>query len=96
METKKKKIFIGSSVHRWDDIRVFYKQAISLAKHYDVELHILADFKFKEYKGVKIFGLGIWAKAIHRVPIILKLLYRALKANAAIVHFHDPELIPVS
>ena len=41
------KIFIGTSVHRWNDNRIFHKEAVSLAKKFNVELHAPADFDKK-------------------------------------------------
>ena len=55
-------IFIGTSVHRWNDNRIFHKEAVSLSKKFSVELHDPADFNKKELKGVKIIGLRTWNK----------------------------------
>ena len=89
----KKKVFIFTSVHNWNDTRIFYKEAVSLAKKYDVELHASAEFEFKEEKGVRIIGLPIWKRISDR-KIIRKELWRRLKkTDAEIFHFHDPELI---
>ena len=46
------KIFIGTSVHRWNDNRIFHKEAVSLAKKFNVELHAPADFDKKKINGV--------------------------------------------
>jgi len=89
----RKTIFIGTSVHSWNDPRIFYKEAISLAKKFDVELHAPAEFKFREKKGVKIFGLPTWKKVVERKKIRKELMIRIRKSNANIFHFHDPELI---
>ena len=87
------KVIIFTSVHRWDDVRIFKKQAQSLAHHYDVELHAPADFKYYEERGVKVYGLPEWKKRTDRFKIF-KILFKRLKAsNAEIFHFHDPELI---
>lgn len=40
----KERICIITSVHPWNDTRIFYKEAVSLAKKYEVELHAPADF----------------------------------------------------
>ena len=88
-----KKIFMFSSVHRWDDTRVFWKEAISLAKYYEVQLHIPADFKFKELHNVKIYGLPRWKRVSDRKKIRKEIFRRIKKSNADIYHFHDPELI---
>ena len=90
---EKRNVFISTSVHQWNDPRIFYKQAVSLAKQYDVELHAPAEFALKEEKGVKIFGLPTWSKVNDRKKIRKELLNRIRKSSADIFHFHDPELI---
>ncbi|MCH7612814.1 MAG: glycosyltransferase [Candidatus Marinimicrobia bacterium] len=89
----KRSIFIATSVHTWNDPRIFYKEAVSLAKKYDVELHAPANFDFKEGNGVKIFGLPKWDKVSDRKKIRKELLKRINRSTADIFHFHDPELI---
>lgn len=88
-----KKIFIFTSVHNWDDIRIFKKEAISLAKYYTVELHAPAEFKIKKLKGVNIFGLPKWYKRKDRKRIRKLLWNRINRSDADFFHFHDPELI---
>lgn len=89
----KDKVMIISSVHRWNDPRIFYKQAVSLAQEYDVELHAVADFKIREEQGVTIIGLPK-TRRITRPLNWCRLLKRALAGKASVVHFHDPELLP--
>ena len=90
----KRNIFIGTSVHRWNDNRIFYKEAISLAKRFDVQLHAPADFDQKSLHGVKIFGLPIWKKESDRRKIRKELWVRLKKnTDSDIFIFHDPELI---
>ena len=87
------KIFIGTSVHRWNDNRIFHKEAVSLAKKFNVELHAPADFEKKYINGVKIIGLPTWEEEIDR-KLIRKQLWLRLKNNDSdIFIFHDPELI---
>jgi len=88
-----KKVFIMSSVHPWNDTRIFFKEAQSLAKKYEVELHAVADFSFKESGGVKVFGLPKSKKRVLRFVNWFRLLFRALKSGADVYHFHDPELL---
>ncbi|MCK4360066.1 MAG: glycosyltransferase [Candidatus Cloacimonetes bacterium] len=90
---KKHKIFMFSSVHQWDDIRIFHKEAISLARRYDIDLHAPANFVFKEEKNIQIFGLPQWEKFSDRKQIRKELWKRIKKSDADIFHFHDPELI---
>lgn len=86
------KIFMMSSVHPWNDTRIFHREAKSLAKKYEIELHAIADFRFKESYGVKIFGLPK-IRRILRIANWLRLFYRILKSKADVYHFQDPELI---
>jgi len=89
------KIFVMSSLNPWDDIRIFRKECRSLAKKYDVELHIPGDFQYKKIDGVDIFGIKKM-KTMSRIfrPLIwIKLLYRTFKSDADVFHFHNPELI---
>ena len=90
------KVFIGSSVHPWNDPRVLYKEAVSLAKEYEVELHITAPFDYKEVDGVKIFGLPQWKTKVDRRRSTWQLMKRVISSDARVFHFHDPELLPLA
>ncbi len=87
------KIFIGTSVHRWNDNRIFHKEAVSLAKKFNVELHAPADFDKKKINGVNIIGLPKWEKETERKYIRKQLWYRLKNNNSDVFIFHDPELI---
>jgi len=87
------RVFIGTSVHHWNDNRILYKEAVSLAKEYKVELHAPADFKKKHLKGIDIYGLPLWEKEKDRRKIRNELWRRLSRSDASIFHFHDPELI---
>ncbi len=86
-------IFIGTSVHRWNDNRIFHKEAVSLAKKFNVELHAPADFDKRNINGVSIIGLPFWEKETDRKLIRNQLWIRLKKSNSNIFIFHDPELI---
>ncbi|MEA3475261.1 MAG: glycosyltransferase [Candidatus Cloacimonadota bacterium] len=89
----KNKIFVFTSVHRWNDIRIFQKESISLAKKYNIEFHAPADFKYKKVNGIEIFGLPLWKKVSERKDIRKELWKRIKNSDAEVFHFHDPELI---
>lgn len=91
----KKTVMVISSVHRWDDTRIFHRQCNSLSAKYNVELHAPADFQNKTISNIKIIGLPKWLKEIYRIKLWIMILCRALKSDSIIVHFHDPELIPL-
>ena len=92
------KICHMTSVHKRYDARILKKECVTLANSgYDVTL-LVADNKEDEiYKGVKITSINFTPK--NRLDRILnakkKMLAKALKINADVYHFHDPELIPV-
>jgi len=87
------KIFMMSSVHVWNDSRIFYKEAVSLAKKHTVELYAVGDFIFKEINEVKIYGFPQYNCRCLRTLNWLRLLRLAIKSDAEVFHFHDPELI---
>jgi len=89
------KIFIASSVHRWNDTRIFQKEATSLAKKYTVNLYITSHFEYKLVNNVNIFGLPSWVKRSDRKLARKRLWDIAQKEKFDIFHFHDPELIPL-
>ncbi len=88
-----RKIFIFTSVHQWNDVRIFHKEAISLSKEYNVDLHAPAEFDFKIVENVNVYGLPKWEKVLERKGIRKEIWKRIKKSNADIFHFHDPELI---
>jgi glycosyltransferase involved in cell wall biosynthesis len=88
-------ILIASSVHTWNDTRIFQREATSLAKKYNVDLYITSDFDFNLKNNVRIHGLPKWEKMSDRKIAIKKLFRIAIKNKFDIFHFHDPELIPL-
>jgi glycosyltransferase involved in cell wall biosynthesis len=91
-----KKICILTTVHAAFDIRIFHKEAITLSKHgYDVTLIAQHD-KYEITNGIKIIPLKPVKNRFVRMTKNVLLIFRmALKTNADIFHFHDPELIPI-
>lgn len=91
------KVFIFSSVHPWNDTRVFYKETISLAKKgYEVKLcAVQNDVKYEDtYDNLTIEYLPK-VKRLTRPFLWLRLFIKALREKADIYHFHDPELLIV-
>ncbi len=91
-----KEIFIASSVHPWNDLRIYLKEAVSLSKKYHVELHAPAEFKHKKIGQIDVYGLPKWKKIKDRKLNRKIIFQRALKKKNFIFHFHDPELIPLA
>ena len=91
-----KKICILTTVHAAYDIRIFYKEAITLSRHgYDVTIVAQHD-QHEITKGIKIVPLRPAKNRFVRMTKNVLLVFRmAVKSDADIFHFHDPELIPV-
>lgn len=88
-------VFILSSVHDWQDTRIFHKEAVSLAKYFEVELHAPADFEFHREGNVSVHGLPRWDTVRDRRILRKELKRRVRRSQADVFHLHDPELIPL-
>lgn len=90
------KVCILTSVHHPFDTRIFHKEATSLAKAgYDVILIAQHD-KEETVDGIRIVPLSKPKNRLERMTRTVWQTYRkALKIDADIYHFHDPELMPV-
>lgn len=90
------KVCILTSVHSPFDIRIFVKEARSLAKAgYDVSLIAQHD-KEEIVDGIRILPLSKPKNRIERMTKTVWQTYqKALNIDADIYHFHDPELIPI-
>ncbi|SFR12093.1 glycosyltransferase [Desulfoscipio geothermicus] len=83
------------TVHRWDDPRIYYKQAHSLARKYRVELHAPGTGKPFEREGVRVVPLPQYGNRYFRPLNWVRLFYRGWRTRAKIIHLHDPELLPL-
>ncbi|RLD63042.1 MAG: hypothetical protein DRJ01_04735 [Bacteroidetes bacterium] len=83
-----------TSAHPVNDIRIFQKECISLKNAgYDVYLIVNGE-KNQTIEGVNIIGTKKIKSRFSRIllsPVLI--FFKALKVNAKIYHFHDPELI---
>jgi len=88
------KVCILTSVHSLFDIRIFHKEARSLLEAgYDVTLVAQHD-KDEIVEGIKILFLPKPRNRIARMTMTMRQVFRkALKIDADIYHFHDPELM---
>jgi len=89
-------ICILTSVHSPFDVRIFHKQAKSLldAGH---KIDLIAPHSETAcVEGIQIHGVHRPKTRWSRFLILSwMILFKAIKRNSCIYHFHDPELIPV-
>lgn len=85
-----------SSVHRRDDIRIFLKECVALRDAgYDIHL-VVADGKGDEtVLGIPVHDVGRSQGRMDRmVSAGRRAVAKARELRPAVVHFHDPELLP--
>lgn len=92
---KRVRVGILTSVHPPFDIRIFHRQARTLAANgYDVTL--IARHTRREVRdGVTVSPLPFFSARLLRPVLWPLLLWKALRLKADIYHFHDPELLPL-
>ena len=85
-----------TTVHRPSDVRIFQKEAVTLAAHgYDVTLIACAP-EASVTRGVRVRALAAPHGRVMRMTRTAWQAFRAaLDERADCYHFHDPELIPV-
>lgn len=93
---RRAKVCMMTSVHLPFDGRIFHRAAKSLAKAgYEVVLIARHD-KEEVIDGVRVVPLAQPKNRIHRMTRVLWRVYRlAVKEDADVYHFHDPELMIV-
>ncbi|NIA28555.1 MAG: glycosyltransferase [Actinobacteria bacterium] len=91
-----RKICVFTTVHRPYDVRVFHREARTLAAQgYSVTLLVHADFKVEEKYNVVLKGIPRPKNRFFRLLSIFRFAHRCLKENPDVYHFHDLELLPL-
>lgn len=84
-----------TSAHHPLDDRIFYKQCLSLSQEFNVYIIAPFDRDFTE-QNIKIIHIKKFKRRAFRflfTPILI--LIKILKIKPKVVHFHDPDLIPL-
>jgi glycosyltransferase involved in cell wall biosynthesis len=91
---KKKSVCHLTSVHPPFDIRIFYKECVSLARA-GYQTALIAPIGEETTKNdVRVVSIKLPGNRLLRILIAPFRMFRlALKQKAAIYHFHDPELM---
>lgn len=87
-----------TSVHGPHDIRIFYKECVSLAKAGFITYLIATNCNSEKKDGVEIIGVNVNYKTrLGRMcNSVNAVLLQALSTNSDIYHIHDPELLRIS
>jgi len=89
------RVCVFTSVHRPYDVRVFHRQARSLAEAgHEVTLLVHAPFARERRDGVEVIGLKPPSGRLMRLCSSWRFLRAALSQHAEVYHFHDLELLP--
>ena len=96
MECVLTKIVHLTSVHPPFDIRIFYKECVSLAEA-GYEVVVIAQHDGDAFaKGVAVRAIPKAGSQVKRMTrTVFQVLRQAIAEDASLYHFHDPELIPV-
>ncbi len=92
------KIVHITTVHTRYDTRIFRKECRTLLEAgFPVEL-IVADGNRDEIKnGLKIHDIGLVRGRLRRMTLLpMRAFFRVRRLRPALVHFHDPEFLPVA
>lgn len=90
------KIVHLTSVHRFNDIRIFLKECRTLQNRFSEIGLITPHTKNEVVDNVKIFAVPkVKSRKERMLKTVWQVYHSAIKQNADIYHFHDPELIPV-
>lgn len=96
MKSKTNHIYIVSSSHLANDIRVFQKEALSIQKLDNKELfYLVPHHKTERIEGVQIIPVSLNRAKYQRLilnPFLI--FFKLLFKKVDVIHFHDPELMP--
>lgn len=90
------KVCILAPVHIYDDIRVFKKEAISLANAGFETVLYARIAAATEVEGVKVKPVRKYSNRFERIFLTMPTLFiNALKEKAQVYHLHNPDTLPI-
>jgi glycosyltransferase involved in cell wall biosynthesis len=95
--TNLRKVCIIAPVHAWDDVRVFQKQAVTLASHgYQVTLLAQAKYLFRQKNVIIKPVISPRSPRFIRFLMLPFVLLQALHEQANLYHLHNPDTLPIA
>lgn len=91
------KVFHVTTVHPLLDDRIYFKECASLIrKGYDVTVLACSNLPYREHLGFRILSIGSETRnRLRRLAYQVRLFFMLLRHKPDIIHFHDPELLPM-
>ena len=93
-----KKVLILSTLHKADDVRIFYKEVLSIKK-LPVQVYFVVSHsscKAFEIDGIQIIPIPKAKSILSRFFVSQYLAAKKIfNVKPDVIHFHDPELIPL-
>lgn len=81
-----------TSMHRYNDTRIFVKECGSLAQKYEVYL-VASNVESHVENGIHVVGVHMPPHGIRKMLTTKPIIKAAVDVNADVYHFHDPELM---
>lgn len=86
-----------TTAHDSDDVRIFRKECVYLAKNPEFDVYLIAPGNSRQEENVNVIGIG--ERPSNRLKRMFfftkKALECAISLDADLYHFHDPELLNV-
>lgn len=86
------RILILTTVHNWNDPRIFHKEACTLALEHEVILVAVGEGEERTVNGVRVRLIGTWKKRSDRPRLWWRAYREIFRWKPDAIHFHDPEL----
>lgn len=88
-----KVVYIASPIHDYKDVRIFQKEAISLAEN-NYQVYLLAQSpQSLFYNGVQIEKAPTYKNRVQRLLNQPVILFKMLKKKVDIYHIHNPDML---